>query len=134
MNRPKLTISQLAKAAAVNVETIRYYQSIHLISTPLKPLSGYRVYPDEAIGTLKFIKRAQQLGFKLTEIAELLELGSGNCADVREQAETKRKQIQRQIEDLSALRDTLDSLIQSCDTTTGQHTACPIVDSLRNID
>jgi MerR family mercuric resistance operon transcriptional regulator len=132
MKIQKLTISQLAKACDVNVETIRYYQSINLIHTPTKPLTGYRIYPDETIGTVKFIKRAQQLGFSLAEIAELLELGSGQCHDVRHQAEQKRQQINRQIEDLISLRDTLDNLILSCESI--NNAPCPIVDSLRNID
>lgn len=129
MSRDKLTIGHLARAAGVNVETVRYYQRLALIQEPPKPLEGYRYYPSEAIDRLKFIKRAQQLGFSLKEIAELLELGDGNCADVRTRAEEKRAQINQQISDLKNLRETLDTLIRSCETDKNP-AHCPIVENL----
>ncbi|MDH5395174.1 MAG: MerR family DNA-binding protein, partial [Gammaproteobacteria bacterium] len=111
MNNKSLTIGFLAKAADVNIETIRYYQRIGIISEPTKPAQGYRVYPTETLKRIRFIKRAQQLGFSLQEINELLELGEGNCADVRQRAEGKRTHIDQQIHDLQNLRNTLDELI-----------------------
>jgi len=129
MSHKKLTIGHLARSASVNVETVRYYQRVALIQEPPKPLEGYRYYPPETIDRLKFIKRAQQLGFSLKEIAELLELGDGNCMDVRTRAEEKRTQIDRQISDLQNLRQTLDTLIQTCQT--DENSAhCPIVENL----
>ena len=79
-NKP-FTIGILAKAAEVNIETVRYYQRVGLIKEPAKPLQGYRTYPSVTLNRIKFIKRAQQLGFSLTEIAELLELGETLAAD-----------------------------------------------------
>ncbi len=129
MNRDKLTIGHVARAAGVNVETVRYYQRVALIQEPPKPLEGYRHYPPDTVDRLKFIKRAQQLGFRLTEIAELLELGDGRCLDVRTRAEEKRTQIDQQIEDLMKLRETLDTLIKSCQSGTNP-AHCPIVETL----
>jgi len=78
-----LTIGRLARAARVNVETIRYYQRRGLPGTPRKPPGGVRHYPQEALARLRFIKRAQQLGFSLRDIRELLVLGDHACADTR---------------------------------------------------
>jgi len=124
-----LTIGRLAEAAGVNVETIRYYQRIGLIEEPKKPQQGFRKYSDEALGQLQFIKRAQQLGFSLQEIAELLELGDGHCRDVRIRAEKKRDKIEKQIKDLQALQSTLNQLIQACHSGKGRK-KCPIVETL----
>lgn len=129
MNLIKLTIGSLAKVAEVNIETIRYYQRIGLINEPAKPAQGYRIYPHESLIRIKFIKRAQQLGFSLQEIGELLELGEGHCNDIRLRAEEKRTQIDRQIKDLKKLRGTLDELINSCHTNSKSN-HCAIVDTL----
>jgi MerR family mercuric resistance operon transcriptional regulator len=124
-----LTIGRLARQADVNIETIRYYQRVGLISQPAKPENGYRIYPTTTIHRIRFIKRAQKLGFKLLEIADLLELSSENCEDVRNKAEQKRIQIKRQIDDLVTLKDSLDDLIEACKS--GKKNACcPIVEAL----
>ncbi len=129
MTQIPLTIGRLAKAAEVNVETIRYYQRVGLIVEPTKPLEGFRVYSSEVINRIRFIKRAQKLGFSLQDIAHLLELGEGHCNDVREQAEVKLKQIEVQIKDLQSIRKTLKNLISECNTG-GESERCPIVQSL----
>lgn len=133
MNPAPLTIGFLAKAAEVNVETIRYYQRIGLIDEPKKPLHGFRTYPKATLQRVKFIKRAQQLGFSLLEIEELLELGSGSsestCSDVRQRAEQKLKQINQQIQDLEGLKNSLKQLITSCNKDDGRAT-CPLVETL----
>ena len=127
-NKP-LTIGHLAKAAEVNVETIRYYQRVQLITEPNKPTQGYRVYPEETLKRMKFIKRAQQLGFSLKEIEELLQLGEGHCEDVRQLAEIKRTQIDKQINDLQNLRNSLSQLITSCKSDS-DNSHCAIVETL----
>jgi len=85
-----LTIGKVAKIADVGVETIRFYERKGLINQPLKPLSGgYRIYPDEAVQRIRFIRQAQEIGFSLREIEELVSLRadpSAVCADVRERA------------------------------------------------
>jgi len=128
MTATTLTIGRLAKAANVNIETIRYYQRVNLITEPTKPETGYRQYDLDVITRINFIKRAQKLGFSLKEIAELLDMGDGHCSDIKERAEEKRQTIEKQIEDLTSLRQTLDSLIHSCDTSGNIH--CPIVETL----
>lgn len=129
MTKAALTIGRLARESGVSVETVRYYQRLGLIIEPEKPREGYRVYPADTVSRLSFIKRAQQLGFTLGEIAELLEMEQGSCEDVRSRAEQKRNQVNDQIRDLIALRDTLDGLIDRCNTDTSSQ-GCPIIDSL----
>lgn len=127
-----LTIGFLAKAAMVNIETIRYYQRTGLIEQPKKPAHGYRTYSSETLKRIKFIKRAQQLGFSLKEIDELLQLGEGNCHDVRLRAEQKRLQIDIQIKDLQKLRTTLSELISACHENSEPNN-CAIVETLTAI-
>ena len=129
MKQKPLTIGNLAKAAEVNVETVRYYQRVSLIAEPDKPSQGYRIYPDGTLKRIQFIKRAQQLGFSLKEIAELLQLGEEQCEDVRHLAEAKRDQIDEQINDLQNLKKTLNQLI-SCCKTDSDNNSCAIVDAL----
>ena len=129
MQPTTLTIGRLARAAGVNVETVRYYQRLGLVDEPPKPESGFRHYPADTLDRIVFIKRAQQLGFRLEEIRELLELGDGHCANVRAKAEQKRRQIEAQIRDLRAMGATLDELIAACRAGRGD-TRCPIVATL----
>jgi MerR family mercuric resistance operon transcriptional regulator len=125
----KLTIGQLAKQANVTIETIRYYQRKELLDEPIKPATGYRQYPSEAIFRIQFIKRAKLCGFSLKEISELLSLDSGHCSDVQKIAEKKRQKIDNQIKDLTALRDVLDSLVQGCKKNPStEH--CSLIDTL----
>ena len=128
-NQKEITIGALAHAASVNVETVRYYQRKGLIDEPKKPAHGFRKYSPDIVENIKFIKRAQKLGFSLNEIADLLELGSGSCDDVKIRAEVKRDKIETQIKDLEILRDTLNNLISQCNKGKNkQH--CPIVETL----
>ncbi len=125
----KLTIGGLAKQTEVTVETIRYYQRIGLLDEPGKPGSGYRHYPPHAIARIRFIKRAQQAGFTLKEIAQLLSLDGAHCSDVRKIAEQKCRQIEAQIKDLITLRNVLDNLVKGCQTdSSAEH--CSIIDAL----
>jgi MerR family mercuric resistance operon transcriptional regulator len=127
----KLTIGKLAKQANVTIETIRHYQRKGLLIEPEKPVSGYRQYPSEAISRLRFIKRAQQSGFTLKEISELLSLDNEHCEDVQKLAEQKRQQIDEQIRDLTALRNVLDGLVKGCEQDqSNQH--CYLIDAFSN--
>ncbi len=126
-----LTIGKLANQAGVTIETIRYYQRKGLLQEPEKPVSGYRQYPGDTINRIRFIKRAQQTGFTLKEISELLLLDSGHCEDVMKMAKQKRIQIDEQIKDLTALRNVLDNLVKGCQI--GSATDhCSIIDSFSN--
>ncbi len=127
----KLTIGKLAQLANVTIETIRYYQRKGLINEPIKPATGYRQYPTVAIARIQFIKRAQQTGFTLKEIAELLSLDGEHCQDVQKMAEQKRQQINEQLKDLTALRNALDGLVKGCqqDKSTDH---CSLIDAFSN--
>jgi len=123
-----LTIGKLAKQANVTIETIRYYQRKGLLLEPDKPATGYRQYPATAISRLRFVKRAQQSGFTLKEISELLLLDSEHCQDVQKLAEQKRRQIDQQLADLTELRIVLDKLVKACQQDKSTH-HCSIIDA-----
>jgi len=113
-NKQPLTIGRLAKAADVNIETIRHYQRQNLIKEPRKPESGFRHYPNETIDRIRFIKRAQQLGFTLKNIRQLIELGSEQCGDIQVLARAKHETIQQQIKGLMTIQSALEDIIASC--------------------
>ena len=127
-----MTIGNLARAADVNVETIRYYQRIGLVDKPLKPSQGYRRYPAAIVDRIQFIKRAQDLGFTLNEITELLSLDDGNCDEARTIAEHKLNGIQRRIEDLNAMQSALTKLIKTCRKNVDGQSRCAIIETLAN--
>lgn len=127
------SIGKLAEAAGVNVETIRYYQRRCLLTVPPKPLGGQRRYPADAIKRVRFIKRAQALGFTLEEVGTLLTLdGALACAPTRALAVRKRTLVEGRIADLTALHAALGKLIRQCDTRRG-NTRCPIIETLERI-
>ena len=95
--------------------------------------SGYRHYPADAITNIRFIKRAQQAGFTLKEIATLLSLDGSHCADVRQLAELKCQQIDQHIKSLTALRQALDSLVNTCQQTNSS-ARCSILDVFNDDD
>jgi len=113
-----MRISDVAKEAGVGVETVRFYEQRGLIAQPLKPSTGgYRDYPSAAVRRIRFIRRAQQLGFSLAEIVELVELESGHdsdCIDVRRRAEAKLDEVLTKIGDLDRIKAALEALIEAC--------------------
>ncbi|MEE9596713.1 MAG: MerR family transcriptional regulator [Acidiferrobacterales bacterium] len=130
MKTSSYTIGKLAREAAVNVETVRYYQRVGLIRKPTKPTEGYRRYSRETVARLRFIKRAQRLGFTLKEITELLKLEDGKCKQAREIAEDKRALIDAQIKDLAGMRAALDKLIRACKRNRTNAGSCAVIDAL----
>lgn len=124
------TIGQVANAAGVNVETIRYYQKRGLIQEPPKPENGYRIYPQPTVSRLSFIKRAQALGFTLEEITKLLDLGDGKCEETQAIARQKLEQIATRIHDLKAMAQVLEDLLAACETSTTAQQECPIIEAL----
>lgn len=130
MNIEKLTIGKIAREASVNVETVRYYQRIGLVTEPVKPMYGFRYYPPETIERIRFIKRAQQLGFSLKDIEDLLALGDGHCKDVEKLAQEKHDQILVQIKDLTRLKKVLGTLIKDCQENKPGSNCCPIVKTI----
>ncbi len=124
-----LTIGRLAREAGVHVETVRYYQRLGLIQEPPKPLQGYRRYPPETVERLRFIKRAQELGFTLKAIAELFALGDGHCREVQALARQKLERIRARQRDLEAMAAALEDLLARCETD-GEDTGCALVEAL----
>jgi len=130
MEAQPLRIGTLARAAGVGIETIRYYQRRKLLGTPPKPLNGQRLYPAEYTRRLRFIKRAQALGFSLQDIATLLQLNDGTGhARARQLAAARLQDVERRLADLAAMRDRLAHLIHECEHAHGR-VACPIIRTL----
>jgi MerR family mercuric resistance operon transcriptional regulator len=122
-----LTIGRVAHAAGVNVETVRYYQRRGLVAEPERPLNGVRRYAEDSVMRIRFIRRAQELGFTLAEIANLLALEDGrSCRETRTLAGRKLAIVEARLADLSRLRKTLRALIARCDTSRGK-VSCPII-------
>ena len=126
----ELAIGTLARAAGVGVETIRYYQRRGLVEEPTKPAGGHRRYSPAAARRIRFIKRAQQLGFTLEEVASLLALeDGGSCRETRLLAEQKLAVIERRIQDLSRMRRLLHDLVAQC-AGGRRPRSCPIITTL----
>ena len=129
MNKSRTTISKAAARAGVGIETIRYYQRLGLIEEPGKPVEGYRLYPEQTIAKIRFIKRAQELGFTLKEAKILVELGEEKCVETRDLARLKLELVQSKIRDLQLIEHNLKDLIRHCDTRR-EDEACPIYYSI----
>jgi len=126
-----LTIGVLAKAAEVNVETIRFYQRKCLMEEPDRPLGGIRRYGDADLARVRFIKSAQRLGFSLDEVADLLKLEDGShCTEAREQAERKLVDVRARLADLHRIEGVLADLVDRCCATSGQ-VKCPLIAALQ---
>ena len=126
----ELTIGRLADEAGVNVETIRYYQRRGLMAEPAKPMGGHRRYDSVAIKRVRFIKRAQVLGFTLEEVGSLLDLDEAcACVETRELAAHKLQVIEDKLADLKAIRKALTALLRQCETGATQGN-CPIIHAL----
>lgn len=127
-----LKIKRAAELSGVGVETVRFYEREGLIPEPPRSGSGYRQYPPEAVRRIRFIKRAQALGFTLPEIRELLDLTrlpETTPADIRNRAQTKIKTIDQKLQVLQTMRATLARLVEACHGT-GPLSNCPILESL----
>jgi MerR family transcriptional regulator, mercuric resistance operon regulatory protein len=101
-----------------------------LIKEPPKPRQGFRVYSPQAVDRLRFIKRAQELGFTLVEIKNLLSLGDGHCRETRGLAEQKLSLIRGRIQDLQAMEHVLEKLVTACRRHGDRRPGCPLVESL----
>lgn len=125
-----LTIGRLAESAQVNVETVRYYQRRGLMREPARPTGSVRRYSNDDARRIRFIKRAQQLGFTLEEVTNLLKLEDGHsCRETERLAQQKLVLVEARIADLGRLRKTLRELIRRCESGRGK-IMCPIIESL----
>ena len=128
----RLTIGELAQQGGVNLETIRYYERKGLLPKPPRTPSGYRAFPETTVRRIRFIKQAQELGFSLREINELLELRialGGTQADVRKRATAKISDIEEKISRLRSMKRALERLTATC-CGDGAASDCPILESL----
>lgn len=126
----RCTIGALARQAGVNVETIRYYQRRGLVPEPAKPLGGIRNYAAKHVQRLRFIKRAQQLGFSLEEVGELLSLEDGlHCREVEEIAGQKLATVRERIAQLETIEGALATLVRKCSSNRGT-VRCPLIAAL----
>ena len=124
-----LTIGRLAQLAGVNLETIRYYERRGLLPKPERTAAGYRQFPPDSARRVRFIKRAQTLGFSLDEVRDLLTLGAAprqNRSTIRARAKAKIEDIDGRIAALRAMKRTLNALVDRCERC-GASTDCPIV-------
>ncbi len=129
------TISKAAEAAGVHVETVRDYERRGLIARP-KAMGGYRTYPDEIVNRIRFIKRAQALGFSLNECKELLGLRAGRdgvTKAMRSRLERKTEEIDAKLKELRAMRKVLKELTARCPGD-GNADRCPILKTLEGTD
>mgnify|MGYP005835709561 CR=1 FL=1 len=129
------TIGQLANVTAVTADTIRYYEKEDLLAPATKTAAGYRLYDEEAVRRLRFIRQAQQCGFSLTEIRELLTIKNSDaacCRDVRSVAIAKKLQLEHKIRAQQAMSDALSELIAVCDDETRPLDVCPILAALEH--
>lgn len=129
---PTLTIGALAEAAAVNVETIRFYQRKGLLSEPQRPQGSIRRYASATLSRVRFIKASQRLGFSLDEVAELLKLEDGtHCGEARRLAEHKLQMVREKLTDLRRVETALDQLVSQCGSVRGA-VKCPLISSLQS--
>ena len=127
-----LTIGRLAKQVGLGIETVRFYERQGLIDPPPRTDSNYRIYPEEEVGRLKFIKRAKDLGFTLKEIKDLLELQHdphATKADIKKRTMEKIENIRKKVRDLARIQEALEHLAETCDGH-GPVSECPILGSL----
>jgi MerR family transcriptional regulator, copper efflux regulator len=130
-SRPMLTIGALARQAGVRTSAVRYYESEGILRPAGRLANGYRVYGDEAVSSLRFLRRAQALGISLKEVKQLLRLaGDGRrpCGRVRELVREHLEDIELKIRELTALRSQLERLLRLKPARRRAGEVCPIIE------
>lgn len=128
-----LTIGAFAKAAGVNVETIRFYQRKGLLPEPDKPYGGIRRYGEPDVARVRFVKSAQRLGFNLDEIGDLLQLDDGtHCEAASQLAERKLQDVRAKMADLARMEAVLSEQVRACHDRQG-NAACPLIAALHRV-
>ncbi|SRR5579884_861325 len=131
-----LKVGEVAKRAGVNLQTVRYYERERLLARPPRTAANYRMYGLDAVQRIRFIKRAQELGFGLRDVRELLSLEAApraRCRDVRNRAAAKLQEIEKKIATLQGMRRALTKLVGEC-SGRGPVTLCPILEALDSED
>ncbi|TDI71341.1 MAG: heavy metal-responsive transcriptional regulator [Bacteroidetes bacterium] len=132
----EMTIGQVAKRTGVNIQTVRFYERKGLVLPEKRTDSGYRIYSHEAVRRIRFVRHAQEMGFSLREIEDLLSLRIDpgmTCADVKIRAETKRTEVEQKIDKLSHMQRALEMLVARCDGD-GPVSECPIIEALDSVN
>ena len=127
-------IGDAAKRSGVSAKMIRHYESVRLLKRPKRTASGYRVYDDKDVHTLRFVRRARDLGFSMKEVGRLLGLWQDRhraSAEVRKVAEAHIHELDRKIAEMQGMRRTLETLVQHCHG--DSRPECPILDDLAAI-
>lgn len=127
-----MTIGEIAAESRVNIQTVRYYERRGLLATPERTPAGYRKYSRDVVLRIRFIKRAQELGFTLEEIAELLALRVRHgeaCGEVRRRAKVKIAVVQQKLRELERLKGALERLVEAC-RRRAPTAECPILEAL----
>ncbi len=130
-----MTAGQVARLAGVGVETVRFYEKNGLLEKPARRVSGYREYDEQTVNRLRFIQRAKDIGFTLTEIKDLLSLRSCSdqpCDDMRERAEAKITEIEEKVALLLRMKQVIGRLVSSCGKQEDS-SRCPILEALDGI-
>jgi Hg(II)-responsive transcriptional regulator len=130
-----MRIGTAAERAGVNIQTLRYYERRGLLPRPPRRRSGYREFPDDAVRMVRFIKRAQDLGFTLDEVEELLRLRNDKRRDrvrIRAVATKRVQQIERKVVELTAMKRALSHLLHCCEE--GSTLECPIIEALEGVE
>ncbi len=124
------TIGALAQHSGVHVETIRYYQRRGLVGEPERPAGGIRRYTADHARRLRFIRHAQELGFSLDEVGELLKLEDGtHCLEARRLGEHRLADVRNRMNELSRIEAALATLVDRCASTRGR-LRCPLIEEL----
>jgi MerR family mercuric resistance operon transcriptional regulator len=127
----EMAIGELSRGSGCNIETIRYYERIGLLPTPLRSAARYRLYRDADVERLIFVRRARELGFTLDEVRVLLGFAGGGlavCAEVRDLAAGHLAEVRAKIADLRAMESALATAIRECDT--GTLRRCALIEAL----
>jgi Hg(II)-responsive transcriptional regulator len=131
----QFTIGRLAKQAGVGIDTVRFYERRGLLPQPQRTPSGYRLYSEDTINRIRFVRKAKRLGFTLDEIENLLKLQDqgGQKSEVKAITTLKLEQIDAKIADLSRMRTVLETLATEC-SGRGSISTCPIIEAIASDD
>lgn len=127
----RIAIGGLSKHTGTNIETIRYYERVGLLPSPVRSAGGYRLYGTDHVKRLNFIRRARALGFSIGEVRTLLRLADERkrpCAEVRLVAETHLSDVRAKIVDLRRMERALRATVARC--AEGRRTHCPLIETL----
>jgi DNA-binding transcriptional MerR regulator len=128
-------VSEVAAQAQVNTQTLRYYERRGLLPEPVRSPSGYRAYTADAVRLVRFVKRAQALGFTLNDIEELLHLAGGgpaSCDAAKGMANSRIADLEQRIEELAGMRDALARLVDTCERPRAERD-CPILHEIESV-